>query len=585
MSSGDMLKTTDLGSSTSSTGSHPSIRFQQIPIIPGPLSRLEDIRGQLLSDVIQKTRKELLESNPEVLLGEALYSEKLRLKRNRPNIFVRRRHQADRRLWGSIHGALLKPAAEVDRKIILERVISHYAEEIGGHFDPRVYRIATRAVPWGFSWLLNAASVKRFLPWGMTESLMSRLHIVGEVPALQKLAQQGTILLVPTHQSNIDSVLIGYVIYLMSLPPFAYGAGLNLFSNPVLSFFMSRLGSYTVDRQKNNSIYKQTLKNYSTRILREGIHSIFFPGGGRSRSGALETKLKLGLLGTGLEAQVENLQLGNPRPKIFIVPMVTSYHFVLEAHSLIESYLEESGKHRFILTGDESWQPTQIIEFFWKVFSSQSGVTVRIGKALDIFGNFVDEEGMSVGPNGTTIDPVRWLTTRGELKFEAQRDQEYTRELGYRLTDRFHKENTVLTSHLVAFAFFETLRSKYPDFDLFRFLRLSLPQRSMPFSDFQSSAEIYYRKLVDLASQGKLYLSSELKTLQLNEWIEDGVEQLGLLHDAAVVKVSENAIWTEDMSLLYYYRNRLSGYGLSLLSGVGGEGNRFKQNDSQGFLA
>ena len=52
---------------------------------------------------------------------------------------------------------------------------------------------------------------------------------------------------------------------------------------------------------------------------------------------------------------------------------------------------------------------------------------------MDIFGNFVDEEGRSIGPNGTTIDPARWLTTRGELRTEPQRDQEYVRELGGRL--------------------------------------------------------------------------------------------------------------------------------------------------------
>ena len=37
-----------------------------------------------------------------------------------------------------------------------------------------------------------------------------------------------------------------------------------------------------------------------------------------------------------------------------------------------------------------------------------------------------------------------------------------------------------------------------------------------------------------------------------------------------VVKVSEGAVWTEDMNLLYYYRNRLTGYGLSLLAEAGG---------------
>jgi glycerol-3-phosphate O-acyltransferase len=569
----------------SSTRSHPAIRFEQIPITPGPLSRLESIRPQLLSRVVQKTREDFSQANLEVLLGEALYTERIRMKRDRPNLFTRSRFQADRKIWNHVHSGLLKPAAEVDRKVLLDEIMTHYANEIGGNFNTQVYHFATRAVPWGFSWLLNAASVRRFLPWGMTESLISRLHVLGEVPMLQNLAKQGTILLVPTHQSNIDSVLIGYIIYLMSLPPFAYGAGLNLFSNPLLSFFMSRLGAYTVDRQKVNAVYKQTLKNYSTQILREGIHSIFFPGGGRSRSGAIESKVKLGLLGTGLEAQIENIRQGVTHPKIFIVPMVTSYHFVLEASSLIETYLEESGKHRYILTEDESSQFNKVLGFFWKLFSSQSGITVRIGKPLDIFGNFVDENGQSIGPNGTTIDPKRWLTTRGQLCFESLRDQEYTRELGHRLSDRFHKENTVLTSHLVAFAYFETLRTKYPEFDLYRFLRLSLPQRSMPYSDFLPIAEIYHRKLLELAHRGELYLANELQTSNTEAWVSDGIRQLGFLHEAAVVKVVENVIWTEDMNLLYYYRNRLSGYGISILAGFGGERTNSRQNDSKGFLA
>ena len=200
------------------------------------------------------------------------------MKKVRPNLFTRARRKGDVALWNQIQTGLLQPSAIVDRKHLLEQALGHYAQEIGGHFDPRIYHFAIRAVPWGFSWLLNAASVKRFLPWGMTESLQSRLKIHGEVSGLKKLANQGTILLVPTHQSNIDSVLIGYVIYLMSLPPFAYGAGLNLFSNPVLSFFMSRLGAYAVDRQKTSAIYKQTLKNYSAPDIKRGDSLHLFSG-------------------------------------------------------------------------------------------------------------------------------------------------------------------------------------------------------------------------------------------------------------------------------------------------------------------
>lgn len=560
-----------------STNSTPAVRFEQLPIVEGPLTRFNDVRLRVLADVVTRTIEEFENSSLDFSLGEALYLENFRLKRERPNLFTKGRYREDKILWSEIQSGLLSSTVDVDRKKLLRAVVKHYAEEICGRFDPRVYRFSTRAVPWGFSWLLNAASVRRFLPWGMSQSLESRLKIVGEISHLQKLANRGTILLVPTHQSNIDSVLIGYVIYLMSLPPFSYGAGLNLFTNPVLSFFMGRLGAYTVDRKKSNQIYKHTLKNYSTRILREGVHSIFFPGGGRSRSGAIETHLKLGLLGTGLEAQIQNMRSGKANPNIYVVPMTTSYHSVLEASSLIEDYLAEAGKHRYIITDDESFQPSKIANFFWKMFSSQTGITVRIGKPLDVFGNPVDEEGHSIGPNGTSIDPRRLLTTRGELTTEEQRDREYTHELGEQIVHRFHEDYTVMTSHVVAFVYFEALRRRYPELDLYRFLRLGREQRTIQESEFLTQAEALYVRLTEMEKRGQLHLSDEMKTMYLKAWVDNGIRQLGLFHDAAVVKQSGGAIWTEDMNLLYYYRNRLTGYGLT-------EGTRGK-NDRKGFLA
>jgi glycerol-3-phosphate O-acyltransferase len=575
------------------TGSHPAIRFEQVPIVEGSLHRMNEMRPSVLRTLEARTFSDFEHAKLDLLLGEALYAEKSRLKRERATIFTRHRKGADEALWSAVQSGLLKPGAEVDRQKILKNVIHHYGDEIGGHFDPNVYKFATRSVPWFFSWLLNAASVQRFLPWGMTESLASRLTIQGEVSGLQNLAKKGTILLVPTHQSNIDSILIGYIIYLMRLPPFAYGAGLNLFSNPVLSFFMGNLGAYTVDRKKNNPIYKQSLKHFSTELLERNIHSIFFPGGGRSRSGAIESRLKLGLLGTALDSQLANLKRGRPNPNVYIVPMVMSYHFVLEASSLIEDYLVEAGKHRFLKTRDESSQFSKVLGFFWKLFSSQTGITVRVGRALDVFGNFVDDGGRSIGPNGTIIDPRAWLTSGGELKADRQRDQEYTRELGERIAERFHAENTVLTSHLVAFSFFEALRAHYPDLDLFRFLRLTLPQRTLPQSEFLEHAEKLHGRVRELADRGHLFLSNDLLNRSTEDWVRHGMKHLGLMHDAEVVRTDGVSVWTEDMTLLYYYRNRLTGYGLSRLADsfekdsarmqAGRE--RARDFDAQGFLA
>jgi glycerol-3-phosphate O-acyltransferase len=356
---------------------------------------------------------------------------------------------------------------------------------------------------------------------------------------------------------------------------------------------MGNLGAYTVDRKKNNPIYKQSLKHFSTELLERNIHSIFFPGGGRSRSGAIESRLKLGLLGTALDSQLANLKRGRPNPNVYIVPMVMSYHFVLEASSLIEDYLVEAGKHRFLKTRDESSQFSKVLGFFWKLFSSQTGITVRVGRALDVFGNFVDDGGRSIGPNGTIIDPRAWLTSGGELKADRQRDQEYTRELGERIAERFHAENTVLTSHLVAFSFFEALRAHYPDLDLFRFLRLTLPQRTLPQSEFLEHAEKLHGRVRELADRGHLFLSNDLLNRSTEDWVRHGMKHLGLMHDAEVVRTDGVSVWTEDMTLLYYYRNRLTGYGLSRLADsfekdsarmqAGRE--RARDFDAQGFLA
>lgn len=550
--------------------------------VTSPLTDFSRLRPKILDDVVERTMAETPAIKIETELTAALYLERQRLKRERTNLFTQKRRKGDRALWGRTHDALIQSAAIVDRAPLYRETCERFAEEIGGRFDPKVYKFATGVLPYGFNWLLNAASVKSILPWGMSEDVRSRLKVEGEVEHLKRLAAKGTILLVPTHQSNIDSVLIGYVIYLMGLPPFAYGAGLNLFSNPLLSFFMSNLGAYTVDRQKTNRIYKSILKNYSVRILKEGIHSIFFPGGGRARSGAIESKLKLGLLGTALEAQLENLRQNRPKSKIFIVPMVTSYHFVLEASTLIDDYLADAGKHRFIITDDESSQFSKVLNFFWQLFKGQSGMTVRVGKPLDVFGNFVDQDGESLGPNGTAIDPARWLSSYGELKASPQRDREYTRILGDRIVERYHAENTVLTSHLAAFSFFESLRKRYPDYDLYRFIRMSLAQRTIPWEEFLKESEVMHRRILASADRGLFYVTPELRTHDTKTWLTDGIRNLGLFHGNAVLKRGDGTIYSEDMNLLYFYRNRLAGYGLSLLADP--RGRVPGANDEKGFL-
>ncbi len=578
------------------TGSHPGVRFDNHPAVQGELYQLSkpEARESLIQEVVERTAQDFKNADSRLLLEETLYQERQRLKRSKTffltSMYISARNKRDREFIQNTQAGLKQAVGEEEQKRWVKKYAEHFGKEICGSFEPKMYDFAIFMVPWFFSWLLNAASLKRFIPWGMVETLQSRLRVVGEVNHLQKLSKSGTILMVPTHLSNIDSFLIGYVIHLMNLPPFAYGAGLNLFSNPVLAFSMNRLGAYSVDRQKVSVLYKAALKNYSISILKRGIHSIFFPGGGRSRTGAVESHLKLGLLGTAVQAQIERLKENHPSPNIYVVPVVMSYHFVFEGSSLIEDYLEQSGKHRFVPNDSQEEFPfVNTLKFFWKLFSSRSEIWINVGKPLDVFGNFVDQEGRSLGPNGTVIDPRQWLMTEGELQTSAQRDREYTLILGNKISERFHAENIVLSSHLVAFTLFQTLRKQYPHLDLFRFLRISEAQRAVPLDKFYQEAEKAFAQVQEAAHQNRLILSDPLRCGDIKLWVEDGVRQLGLFHAHKVAKIQANVITSDDMNLLYFYRNRLSGYGFGRLerlenSKIDKIGEFFGEKDEQGFL-
>ena len=52
-----------------------------------------------------------------------------------------------------------------------------------------------------------------------------------------------------------------------------------------------------------------------------------------------------------------------------------------------------------------------------------------------------------------------------------------------------------------------------------------------------------------------------------------------------MIRAQNGAVWTDDMRLLYYYRNRLSGFGLSLLAESVSTKRGPGSSDAKGFLA
>jgi glycerol-3-phosphate O-acyltransferase len=492
------------------------------------------------------------------VINDTLYHERSRLHRAGDD----QRACADRAFVARVRHEL-PHASPARQRAIVREIVERYEGEIAGHFDRRVYGFATRVLPYGLSALMQG-----FSPRGLVSELRGRSlldeHILleGEVKALQDLVELGTVILVPTHTSNLDSLLMGHIIHRMGLPPFVYGAGLNLFTNPITSFFMHNLGAYTVDRSKTDPLYRDTLKEYATLSLELGQHNLFFPGGTRSRSGEVESRLKLGLLGTGLAAYRNNLLLGKEGARVFIVPCTSTYPIVLEAASLVRDFLEETGKSGYIAVDDEFGRIQRWVDFLRGLAELDLRVHVRIGHALDPLGNEVDPRGISRDPRGRAIDPRRYLLRDGRVVKDRARDAEYTRGLGERLVATYHRDNVALPTSVLAFALLELHRRDLHEPDLFRLLRTIGPDTVLVRSRVEAEVEKLLCELRAREGRGAIQLSDDLRREDARRVVDLGLHGLGTYHTTAVAKQRGEQVIVLDADLLFYYRNRLEGYDL-----------------------
>lgn len=491
------------------------------------------------------------------LAHETVYAERTRLAAGDADP----RSAADRDFVTWLRRELARSDENRQRELIA-LIVGRYVTEISGHFDRRVYGVATRVVPFTLSALLRGFGHGEGLPDPRLFDVDDRVVVDGEVSKLRALSEIGTIVLAPTHVSNLDSVVLGSAIYRQGLPPFAYGAGLNLFSSGTMGFFMRNLGAYTVDRKKTDPLYRDTLKEYVTVLLERGQHNLFFPGGTRSRSGAIETHLKLGLLGTTATAYRNALLAKRARPRIFVVPCTITYPLVLEAATLVEDYLRAEGGAHYIDARDEFDRPRRWFDFLAGLMKLDHRVYVTLGHPLDVVGNEVDEHGVSHDPRGRALDPTRYFLVNGRVEADDARDAAYTRLLASRLLSAYKRDNLALPTSVTAFVVLTLLRREHREPDLFRFLRGVLPDASLSISSVTAELGRAMDQLRTLAANCSIRWSEMLSRSSPDDVLSESLKTFATYHPTKVIERRGDRLVVGDVNLLFYYGNRLSGYAL-----------------------
>ncbi len=515
-----------------------------------PIFGFNAARSSIVEEVVHRITTQT--RDPLLVLNEAAYLETRRLHNS---------HGSELAEWRTLAGHLGR-MSDGELRDKLKVYAERYAWDVAGNFDGRVYKFASKAMAPLLGALMSPRSTLRHIGQSFDlTALDGRILVQGPREHIRKLSEIGTIIFTPTHLSNLDSVVFGFAIERAGLPPAVYGAGKNLFTNPVLSYFMHNLGAYRVDRRLRHSLYKDVLKTYSTVMLEKGYHSLFFPGGSRSRSGGVERKLKLGLAGTGIEAFVRTTVKGRTQP-VFFVPATINYLLTLEAETLIDDFLQEEGKARYIIEDDESTRVSRVASFMNKLLGLDGACVIRFSRPLDCFGNYVDDEGRSHDNRGRIVDATKYVVGRdGKPAMDAARDAEYTRELGERIVDSFKRDTVVMGTHIVAACAFERLRRAVGKADLFAVLR-HRDDVAVPRAELAEDVDVMLARVSVLEEQGEIALAPNLKGKRGDAIVADALRAFAGYHTQEVLAPRGNELVLRDTRLLFYYQNRLAAHGL-----------------------
>ncbi|MBK9254128.1 MAG: 1-acyl-sn-glycerol-3-phosphate acyltransferase [Saprospiraceae bacterium] len=531
-----------------------------------PVAKISQNRSQFISELnvfVEERLSENFGDNLNELISKTIYLENQRIRSNPWKVDP----ADDRQYWKNIAEELEEIALRPDRKElelkILQRIINRYSEEIVGHFIPKTFQFSRIFLTSFFKRIFNSYFAKGKWRWGTKADLQNKIKLVGDVDKVRSLFKKGTVVVLPTHYSNLDSIMVGYAIDSnVGIPAFSYGAGLNLYNVEIIAYFMNRLGAFRVDRRKKNPIYLECLKSMSSYSLLQGVNSIFFPGGTRSRSGITEDKLKLGLLSSAIEAQRLNL-VNNTDKKIFIVPLNLGYHFVLEAGFLVEQHLQSIAKEKYVRPKTKGWTLSRALKLAKALYTKDSEVFMSFGDPMDILGNKVDANGVSYDKFGHEVDLSDYFRLGDEYNTNSQRESVYTKLLGDAVVTAYRKNNVILSSNIISFAAWLIYFDENKDIELYTLLQSANIPLKIDKNFFSLVVAELVKLCVEMRNSDEMRLSPVVADGDIDSIISHGIKHLGLFHASAVLKWDDkNSLVTDNLKLLYFYHHRMVNYGL-----------------------
>jgi glycerol-3-phosphate O-acyltransferase len=242
-----------------------------------------------------------------------------------------------------------------------------------------------------------------------------------DMDRIRDAMRNGTAILLPSHKSHLDYVLLSWVFYENDLALPHVVAGMNLAIWPV-DIFLRGAGGFFVKRSfQDDPVFPAVFSRYLRELVRQGYPVEFFLEGGRTRSGKLLPP-KVGVLGMVLEAA----ELRDHGREVTCLPVALAYEQVAEERA----YAAELGG------------APKTRESVGQLLKARSLLGRRYGRVYLRVG-----EPIALGP---LVDPA--LDRPGWAARPRQENKAVLHELGERVLWRIGRATVLLPTSLVAAA-------------------------------------------------------------------------------------------------------------------------------------
>lgn len=292
---------------------------------------------------------------------------------------------------------------------------------------------------------------------------------------VKRVAGKHPIVLVPSHKSHLDYLLLSYIFYNhdLSLPHVCAGVNLNFW--PV-SRFLRRGGAFFIRRSLgDNRVYKLVLQSYLKLLLSDGYSTEFFIEGTRSRTGKL-LKPKMGIL-----SMLVGAYQNGAAEDVYFVPISINYERIVEEMSYVQ----------------EGQGASKEKESFIGLVRARKSLRKKYGK---VFVQFAEP-----------------ISLQNYLQEEpAKEPRKIVEDLAYRITYNINKVSVVTSTAMVAAALLSYPKKGIPEHDLLQ--HLTLLQKYLEFKGARLSSVIqkqgfkaYTEALVKLRTSGTISLYQDFK--------------------------------------------------------------------------